>query len=192
MVGHDRTWTCTVRDGTRTRNVQIRGLMHYPLCNALLYHWATWPVEFCGRKKWLALQSCNSCWNLSYQQHGLQWTQTGDKVGTDNLRADSCNSCWNLSYQQPGLQWTLTGDKDNFRDFGRGVLTGLKLFAQCFYLADTITWALQVYLLSFNGSVNSSLLWEWELKSTENFVLFCFGIPLLATKTSQVPQLTWM
>ena len=30
MFGHDRTWTCTLRDGTRTRNVQIRGLMLNP------------------------------------------------------------------------------------------------------------------------------------------------------------------
>ena len=37
MFGHDRTWTCIVRDGTRTRSVQIRGLMQYPLCHALLY-----------------------------------------------------------------------------------------------------------------------------------------------------------
>ena len=74
MVGHDRTWTCTERDGTRTRNVQIRGLMHYPLCNALLYHWATWPVAFWRWKKRLPSQSCNLRWNISFQRAGLQWT----------------------------------------------------------------------------------------------------------------------
>ena len=38
MVGHDRTWTCIwVPGGTRTRNVQILGLAHYPLCDELLY-----------------------------------------------------------------------------------------------------------------------------------------------------------
>ena len=35
--GHDRTWTCIVPDGTRTRNVQIRGLTHSPLCHERLY-----------------------------------------------------------------------------------------------------------------------------------------------------------
>ena len=44
MFGHDRTWTCTLRDGTRTRNVQIEGLMHFPIMRRVAL-----PIELHGR-----------------------------------------------------------------------------------------------------------------------------------------------
>ena len=59
MVGHDRTWTC---------NVQIRGLMYYPLiCNALLGRWQSGVLGFkrCNLGCWKLFECCNLCWNLS-------------------------------------------------------------------------------------------------------------------------------
>ena len=84
MFGHDRTWTCTQRDGTRTRNVQIEGLMHFPIMRRVaLPNWATWPVGFYRWKSRLGLEGFNRCGNKELRNDALSvamfcWTEIYD------------------------------------------------------------------------------------------------------------------